>query len=149
MDNRAHALLPGRQTPSGDALGRVVVSWAPSRALGWLAVVGAVLVVGASLGLDGLGQLLTLPAAALLAGLGAWDLQVRPTLVADSEGLTVAVGLRHVAVPWKDVERLRIVTDRRAPLLEIDFGDSVLVLPRRRLGVAPYLVLEALEQLRP
>lgn len=126
-----------------------VLSWAPSRAFGWLEVTGAVLVSLATVRLDGLGQLLTLPAAMLLAGLGSRDLRVRPTLAADTAGLTVAMGLRHVTVAWADVERLLVVTDRRAPLLEIDLGDTVVVLPRRRLGVAPYLVLEELERLRP
>jgi hypothetical protein len=125
------------------------VSWGPSRGQGWFQLAGAVLVLAAALGLDGLGRLLALPAAALLAVLGARDLHLRPTLRADTGGLTVVVGVRRLTVPWAEVEGLRVVTDRRSPLLEIDLGDTVVVLPRRRLGAAPSLVLEELAALRP
>ena len=126
-----------------------VMSWAPARSLGWLEILAAGLVVIAAAGLDHLGLVLALPAAALLAGLGARDLVLRPTLHADDHGLVVMSGLRRIEAVWGDVERLRVVTDRRAPLLEIDIGTAVVVLPRRRLGVAPYLVLEQLERLKP
>ena len=122
-----------------------VMSWAPARTLGWLELLAAALVVVAAVQLDGLGQLLALPAALLLAVLGCRDLLLRPTLRADEHGLLVVAGLRRIEASWDDVERLRVVTDRRAPLLEIDLGSTVVVLPRRRLGVAPYLVLEQLQ----
>ena len=128
---------------------RAAMSWAPARAVGWLEVLAAVVVAGAALGLDVLGQLLALPAALLLLGVGLRDLLLRPTLAADADGLTVVNGARHVAATWAEVERLRVVTDRRAPLLEIDLGEAVVVLPRRRLGAAPAVVLDELTALRP
>jgi hypothetical protein len=46
------------------------------------------------------------------------------------------------------VTRLRVVTDRRAPLLEVDLEHRVLVLSRGRLGRSPHEVLDELEALR-
>jgi hypothetical protein len=41
-----------------------------------------------------------------------------------------------------------VITDRRTPLLELDLDHTVVVLSRRRLGTAPYLVLEELDTVR-
>ncbi len=111
--------------------------------------VGAAFVLLAGLTLvDPLGRLLLALGATVVLAVGLRDLFLRPTVVADRDGLIIVDGLARVQARWADVERLRIVTDRRAPLLEVDLGARVVVLGRRRLGAAPYLVLEELEALR-
>lgn len=50
---------------------------------------------------------------------------------------------------WPDVHDLRVVTDRRTALLELDLDGALVVLSRRRLGSAPHQALEQLERLRP
>lgn len=109
--------------------------------------VGVVLLAGLTL-VDPLGRLLLALGATVVLAVGLRDLFLRPTLVADRDGLVIVDGLARVQARWADVERLRIVTDRRAPLLEVDLGARVVVLGRRRLGAAPYQVLEELEALR-
>ncbi len=90
---------------------------------------------------DPAGRLLALPAAFVLAGLALRDLLLRPVLLADSRGLDVVTGLRRLRVPWDRVDRVRVVTDRRTPVLEIDLSDAVVVLSRLRLGRPPADVL--------
>jgi hypothetical protein len=121
----------------------------PAAAAGWLQVVaGLVLLLGTTLA-DPVGRVLLVPAGLLLAGSGLRDLLLRPVLTADRDGLTVVEGLHRRQLPWTEVEGVRVVTDRRAPLLELDLGTHVVVLSRRRLGRPPYQVLEELQQLRP
>ena len=96
-----------------------------------------------------LGRLLLLCAAVLVLVRGLRDLLLRPTLRATPQGLSLVDGLRRLDVPWAQVEQIRVVTDRRAQLLEVDLGDAVVVLSRSRLGAAPYLIREQLEELRP
>ena len=141
---RSHRLKPRYADERGPAMS----AWSPSRALAWLELLAAVLIGLAAVPLDGLGRALTLPAALLVTALGLRDLLLRPTLSADEGGIRVAVGLRHLAIAWDDLASVRVVTDRRAPLLQLDRGDTVLVLSRHRLGSPPYLVLEDLEKLR-
>ncbi len=120
----------------------------PAARVGVLELAAAVVLTAGLTLVDPLGRLLLALGAAVVLAVGLRDLLLRPTLVADRDGLVVVDGLARVRAPWADVERLRIVTDRRAPLLEIDLGVRVVVLGRRRLGAAPYLVLEGLEALR-
>ena len=58
------------------------------------------------------------------------------------------MGLRRVHAAWPAVERLRVVTDRRTPLLEIDLGGTLVVLGHVRLGRAPADVLAELLALK-
>ncbi len=97
---------------------------------------------------DAGGRVLVLPAAALLLGLGVRDLVLRPVLQADQRGVRVVSGVRRVHADWADVERLRVVTDRRTPVLELDLGHAVVVLGRLRLGRAPADVLAELLSVR-
>jgi hypothetical protein len=53
-----------------------------------------------------------------------------------------------VSVPWDRVERMRVVRDRRAALLELDLGVTVVVLSRNRLGRWPEDVLTDLLAVR-
>lgn len=120
----------------------------PAARVGALEVGAAVVLLAGLTLVDRLGQLLLALGAAVVLAVGLRDLLLRPTLVVDRDGLILIDGLARVQAPWADVERLRIVTDRRTPLLEIDLGARVVVLGRRRLGAAPYLVLEELEAMR-
>lgn len=120
----------------------------PSTALGASELVaGAMALVIGEQG-DDLALLLVLPVFAFLVALGLRDLVLRPTLCASSDSLTVVRGIGRVTVGWDTVERLRVVTDRRTPLLEIDLGSTSVVLSRTRLGTAPSQVLADLEALR-
>lgn len=90
------------------------------------------------------GRLLALPAGLVLAGLGLRDLLLRPVLCADADGVDVVVGLHRTRCPWSDVQRLRVVRDRRTPLLELDLGGALVVLSRQRLGRPPDMVIAEL-----
>lgn len=114
----------------------------------WLQVGLAAALLTAVPWADPAGRLLLVPAGLLLAALGVRDLVLRPVLAADATGLRLVQGLHHREVPWSSVEGMRVVTDRRAPLLELDLGRTVVVLSRSRLGRAPYLVLADLEATR-
>lgn len=116
----------------------------PARLMACVLVGAGVLVGVAGLSTDATGRLLALPAALLLAALGARDLLLRPVLRADDDGLDVVVGLHRRRVGWAEVERMRVVTDRRTPLLEIDLADTLVVLSRSRLGRPPGVVLDEL-----
>ena len=123
---------------------------APPRAHGvLLLLLGTALAVAAAVA-DAPGPVLLLPAAVVALGLGARDLLLRPVLAADALGLSVVDGTTRRRVGWESVERLRVVTDRRTPVLELDLGeDGLVVLTRRRLGTSPAEALALLEQIRP
>lgn len=122
--------------------------WKPAPA--WVA---AQLAAGALLLLlvpwvDRPGMLLLVPAGLAALAFGLRDLLLSPVLTADADGLTVVEGVRRTAATWREVTRLRVVRDRRTPLLEIELGDRLLVLSRRRLGADPDEVLAVLRQVR-
>jgi hypothetical protein len=116
------------------------------RAYGLLAFAG-VLAVTAALS-DPAGRLLTAPAAVAVLALGIRDLRSGPLLHADDVGVDVLQGLRRVRAPWAEVERMRVVRDRRAELLELDLGGTIALLSRQRLGRLPEDVLTDLIALR-
>ena len=127
-----------------------IVTRGSSRRLAWLLLAAGVLLLAAAVtASDPLGRALLAIAAVLLGGPAGRDLVLGPALVADAGGLTVVDGLRRRHVAWSQLDRVRVVTDRRSPLLELDLDGHLVVLSRRRLGAAPALVLEELEQLRP
>ena len=97
----------------------------------------------------GAGRVLLVPAGLWLLGLALRDLLLRPVLSADGSGLTVVDGLSRRHLPWSEVVALRVVRDRRTPLLEIDLGSTVVVLSGHRLGMDPEAALHGLEQVRP
>ena len=121
----------------------------PARALSWLLVSLAAAGLAAATVLDPVGRLLVLPAAVIGLTVGLRDLLLRPVLHADQDGLAVVDGLHRVRTGWPDVHRLRVVTDRRTALLEIDLEHTIIVLSRRRLGRPPADVLADLDALRP
>ncbi len=115
---------------------------------------GSVLLLLAAVGLlagataaDPAGRLLLVAAALWLAVLVGRDLLLAPVLDADLEGLRVVDGWRRLEVAWSRVEDVRLVTDRRAPLVELDLGDRLVVLSRRRLARSPSEVVDELTAL--
>ncbi len=125
-----------------------VVTAGPSLAAsGVLAAAGLLLAV-AGAAADPAGRLLASPAALLLLAVAGRDLLLRPALRADAAGIVVVTGLRRRAVAWTEVERVQVVTDRRAPLLELDLGDTLVLLSRLRLGRPPEAVAAELSALQ-
>ncbi|MCW2605705.1 MAG: Bacterial domain [Frankiales bacterium] len=121
----------------------------PSRpaAVALLGLAAVLLVVGVVT--DPAGALLALPAAAVAALLGLRDLLLVPVLHADAAGLRLVTGLQRRQLAWAEVQGLRVVTDRRALLLEVEAADErVVLLSRSRLGRDPRDVLEELQRLR-
>ncbi len=116
----------------------------PGRAGSVLLLLAAVgLLAGAAVA-DPAGRLLLVAAALGLAVLAGRDLLLTPVLDADTEGLRVVDGWRRIEVAWSRVEDVRLVTDRRAPLVELDLGDRLVVLSRRRLARSPRDIVDEL-----
>ncbi|GAA4731173.1 hypothetical protein GCM10023328_07780 [Modestobacter marinus] len=104
----------------------------------------------ATLLVDPVGRVLVGGGAALLLGLAARDLLLRPRLRADASGVTVRALRGGTTIAWP-VLRARVRTSRRwglrARTLELEDGtdDAVLVvLGRRELGQDPDAVARAL-----
>ncbi|GAC1439327.1 MAG: hypothetical protein NVSMB55_00400 [Mycobacteriales bacterium] len=116
------------------------------RSYGLLVFAAALLAVAALS--DQAGRLLALPAAVASVGLAVRDLRGGTVLVADRSGLDVEQGLRRIRVPWVEVERMRVLRDRRAELLELDLGRTLALLSRQRLGRLPQEVLADLLAVR-
>jgi hypothetical protein len=116
------------------------------RAYGLLAFT-AVLVVVTVLS-DSAGRLLTAPAALITLVLAIRDLTSGPVLRADAHGVAVLQGWRTLRADWSQVERMRVVKDRRPEMLELDLGSTLALLSRHRLGRLPEDVLTDLLALR-
>ena len=109
-------------------------AWGPPRWHGWLVLGSGLLSLGLLPAVDTAGRLLVGAFALALTAFGARDLLLDPVLEVGEDGLRVVDGLRRVSVPAAQVERVRVVTDRRTPLLELDLGATIVVLSARRLG---------------
>jgi hypothetical protein len=97
---------------------------------------------------DPAGRLLTAPAAVAALVLGIRDLRSGPVLVAGADGVSVNTGWRRVHAGWSEIERMRVVRDRRAELLELDLGRTVVLLSRTRMDRLPPDVLTDLLAVR-
>ena len=101
---------------------------------------------------DPAGRLLFGAAAAGFAALAVVDLLLRPRLKADAYGLELRTLAVRRRLPWSAV--LRVGVDERtrygltARTLEIDAGDTLVVLGRRSLGADPRDVAGALARIR-
>ena len=116
----------------------------------WIAVelsAGVLLLALVSV-VDAPGAVLLVPGGLAALVFGLRDLVLAPVLKADASGVTVVEGVRRTAATWPQVARVRVVRDRRTPLLELDLGDRLVVLSRRRLGAPVDDVLAQLEALR-
>jgi hypothetical protein len=88
--------------------------------------------------------------ALVFAVYAARDVLAPVRLSADAEGVTVVRGYAgHRRLPWSEVERLRVGSQRRAEFLEVDTGDSVHLFSRYDLGMPPTQALAMLERIRP
>jgi hypothetical protein len=121
---------------------------APLRRLGFGLLALSVVLVVVTLLSDPAGRLLTAPAAVAALVLAVRELRAGPVLSADASGFAARQGWRRVSAPWAAVERMRVVRDRRAELLEVDVGRTVVLLSRTRLGRLPEDVLADLQTLR-
>ena len=117
------------------------------RAYGLLAFTVVLVVV--TLLSDQAGRLLTAPAALITLALALRDLTSGPVLRADAIGVAVLQGLRTLHASWSQVERMRVVKDRRTEMLELDLGSTLALLSRHRLGRLPEDVLTDLLAIRP
>jgi len=116
-----------------------------------LAVAGGLVMTGLGFTVDPTGRWLVWAAAALLFGIAAVDLLVRPRLQADDAGLTVRALTGQTPATWPQVEmnlRQHQRFGRSVATLELDIDEKLIVLGRRELGADPDDVLERLTQLR-
>lgn len=111
------------------------------------ALLAGLLVVAAVLADTG-GRLLAVPVVALAVGFIVRDRVGGPLLRADDRGIELLAGWRRVGSAWAGVDRIRAVKDRRTPVLEVDFGHTVVALSGTRLGRHPADIVEDLDQLR-
>jgi Bacterial PH domain len=125
---------------------RVTASPAPALVVGEM--LGVLLAVVVAVLTDAAGRVVALAALVVLGAYAVRDLVLRPVLVADREALEVRSGLSAVRVSWGEVDRIRVVRDRRAELLELEVAGRIVLLSRWRLGRPPGEVCEALDALR-
>ena len=116
----------------------------PPREVLALMLLGVVALGAAAVLADPAGRVLTLPAALLLLALVVRDLTRGPVLQAGPDGLSVLTGWRRVHAPWAAVVAMTVQTHRRTPVLDLDLGETVVVLGRGRLGRPPSEVLQQL-----
>jgi hypothetical protein len=117
-----------------------------------VAALGAVVAAVLAATSDAAGRLLFGVGVLCLVGLVLADLLLRPRLRADAHGLEVRTVALRRRLPWSAVQRVRVDEHSRYGLpsrtLEVDAGDSLVVLGRRSLGADPRDVAEALRQIR-
>lgn len=145
-DDAVHDDAPGVRAPR--------LSWAPDRRYTALAAAGAVAaVVALALAGDPPGRVLAAVALVVLLTYVVSDLVFSPRLVATTEGLVVRSPLVRATVPWSEVEDVRADTRIRLGLrsttLEIDAGQTLVVLSGRALGADPAEVADLVRALRP
>jgi Bacterial PH domain len=101
---------------------------------------------------DAPGQVLFGLAAILLFAIVAADLAFRPRLRADRAGIAVRTFGSRLHLPWGEVSELRVDERSRYGLttrtLELEAGDTLIVLGRRSLGTDPRDVAAALDEFR-
>jgi hypothetical protein len=111
-----------------------------------------VLAAGLAVSSDAAGRLLFAALALWLAGLVATDLLLRPRLRADAGGLVVRTLSVRRRLPWSAVERVQVDQRSRyglsARTLEVDAGETLVVLGRRSLGADPRDVASMLNDIR-
>jgi Bacterial PH domain len=128
------------------------VQWTPRPSETWAAAGAAVVTAGVAVTLDPAGRLLLALAAALLAWIAGTDLVLRPRLRADAGGIEVRTLSFRRALSWAEVSRVRVDErsryGRSARTLEVDAGDTLVLLSRRALGADPREVADALAAIR-
>jgi Bacterial PH domain len=131
------------------------LQWRVDRKMTILKAAGAAVFAVAAVLLDDdpAGLVLGLIAACVLAGFALRDVLAPVRLAADAAGITVVTGFsgrRHI--PWSDVERVRVDTQRRLgrqlEFLEIDTGETLHLFSSAELGADLGEVATALATLR-
>lgn len=145
-DDAVHDDAPGVRAPR--------LSWVPDRRYTALAAAGAgAAAVALALAGDPPGRVLAAVALVVLLTYVVSDLVFSPRLVATAEGLVVRSPLVRATVPWSEVEDVRADTRIRLGLrsttLEIDAGQTLVVLSGRALGADPAEVADLVRALRP
>jgi hypothetical protein len=126
--------------------------WSPRPVETAVAAGGGVLALLLALLTDPAGRLLFGIAGVGMLLLAGTDLLVRPRLEADAAGLRLRTLSVRRDLPWSQVER--VVVDERnryglkARTLEVDAGDTLVVLGRRSMGADPREVADALARIR-
>jgi Bacterial PH domain len=111
-------------------------AWAPRWSTVVALAVGGVALAGLAATSDPVGAVLAGCAALAVLAFAGYDALARPTLVADAAGITVG-GWPRRRYAWDEVGRIEVRTTRRLLVLhalEIDAGDDLVLLTRRRLG---------------
>jgi hypothetical protein len=124
---------------------------APPRLVAGLAA-GAAAAGVAMIFVDAPGRILLLVLGGVLLVEAVRLAVARPVLVVDSSGIKVRRGGRPHEYPWPAVGRVAPHTSRRlvtTRTLELDVGDTLLVIPSYRLGADPAEVAAAIEATRP
>ncbi|HEY2272683.1 MAG TPA: PH domain-containing protein [Jatrophihabitantaceae bacterium] len=117
----------------------------------FLLAIGALLLAITSS--DGTGRVLFGLAAIVLAGYSIGDVLFWPRLAVDEAGVRIRTPLERADLPWADVDAIRADVRQRYGLrsvtLEIDAGQTLVVLSRRALGADPEAVAGAVRRLDP
>ncbi|HEY9391763.1 MAG TPA: PH domain-containing protein [Mycobacteriales bacterium] len=127
--------------------------WAPRPVeTGVAAALGLGMSVGSLAVADLTGRFLVLVAGLGLLALAAGDLLARPRLRADRAGVSTRTLTGRIDLPWSRVEGVRVDQRRgfaiRSVLLEIDAGETIILLGRHALGTDPRDVADVLTELR-
>lgn len=129
------------------------LSFGPSRAWAWGFAAVAVVAAGLAVVADLQGRVLALAVAVAFAALTVADLRASPRLEVDGSGVTVRGpgGARRLA--WADLEVVRVDErirfGRIVHALELDAGESLVVLGPRPLGADPVTVARRLVAAAP
>jgi hypothetical protein len=112
----------------------------------------ALIAAGLAVTADAAGRLLFTLLALWLAGVVAADLGLGPRLRADPGGVEVRTLSVRRRLPWSAVRAVTVDQRARygltARTLEVDAGDTLVVLGRRSLGADPRDVAAALAEIR-
>lgn len=129
------------------------LEFGPVRWLTGLMGVAALVALVAAVTIDAGGRFLFAIAAIVLAGYAIGDVVFAPRLAVDRSGIRVHSPLARAALAWSEVDEVRADAHSRYGLrsvtLEIDAGDTLLVLSRRALGADPEAVAQAVRAFDP
>ncbi|MFL6128343.1 MAG: PH domain-containing protein [Mycobacteriales bacterium] len=113
---------------------------------------GAVVALALAVVADPAGRVLFAVAAVGLLALVALDLVLRPRLAADATGVQVRTLAVRRRLPWSALQRVEVDERNRygltARTLELDAGDTLVVLGRWTLGGDPRDVADSLARIR-
>jgi Bacterial PH domain len=134
------------------AVNPTTTRWCPRPVETAAAAGGAVVALALAAVADPAGRVLFGVGAVGLLALVAVDLLLRPRLAADATGIRVRTLAVRRRLPWSALHRVDVDERSRygltARTLELDAGDTLIVLGRRALGSDPRDVADALARIR-